>query len=68
MMRSLHQPPNSASVSVRRSAGVRQDVSLRDERGRHGGNMTSGDERGRRGENMTSRRRTYRSRLPRFSL
>jgi len=28
MIRSLHQPPDSASVSVRRSAGVGQDVSL----------------------------------------
>jgi len=55
MIRSLHQPPDSASVSVRRSAGVGQDVSLGDERGRHG-------------ENRTSRRRTYRSRLPRSSI
>ena len=28
MIRSLHQPPDSVSVSVRRSAGVGQDVSL----------------------------------------
>jgi hypothetical protein len=28
MIRSLHQPPDSASVSVRRSVGVGQDVSL----------------------------------------
>jgi len=28
MIRSLHQPPDSASVSVFRSAGVGQDVSL----------------------------------------
>jgi len=28
MIRSLHQPPDSASVSVRRSAGVGLDVSL----------------------------------------
>jgi hypothetical protein len=28
MIRSLHQPPDSASVSVRRSAGVGQDVLL----------------------------------------
>jgi len=28
MIRSLHQPPDSASISVRRSASVGQDVSL----------------------------------------
>jgi len=28
MIRSLHQPPDSASVSVCRSAGIGQDVSL----------------------------------------
>ena len=28
MIRSLHQPPDSATVSARRNAGVGQDVSL----------------------------------------